>query len=371
MACEIEPSARKTILLNKPKIGLLDDVQNLTAEDIRKFAGLTKEDEIDLIAGGPPCQAFSTAGKREGFNDSRGNVFLTYIDLVLELSPNYILIENVRGLLSAPLKHRPHTRRGRGYPPLSLEEQKGGALNHIISKLKDAGYSVSFNLYNSANYGTPQKRERVIIIANKSGEKLPFLTPTHSENGQFGLKYWVPFEEVYPKNAEVECLKFPESRIKYYKLLGPGEYWKHLPEKMQKQAMGNSYFAGGGKTGFFRRLAWDKPSPTLVTNPTMPATDLSHPEENRPLSVMEYKRIQQIPDSWVIFGKTVEKYKQIGNAVPVGLGEAAGKTIMNHIKGKSNKTYPGFSYSRYKNTCHDSYLGKKYTQNKNTPTLFE
>ena len=74
---------------------------------------------IDLIVGGPPCQAFSTAGKRKAFNDDRGNVFLKYIDLAIELNPKYIVIENVRGLLSCPMAHRPHDERGPEFPDLN------------------------------------------------------------------------------------------------------------------------------------------------------------------------------------------------------------------------------------------------------------
>ena len=115
--------------------------------------------------------------------------------------------------------------------------------------------------------------------------------------------------------------------------------------------MGNSYFAGGGKTGFYRRLDWDKPSPTVVTHPAMPATDLSHPILNRPLSVQEYKRLQQFPDDWEIKGSVTEQYKQLGNAVPVGLGKAVGQAIVNHINGSTwdEKEYMGFRYSRYIN----------------------
>ena len=76
-------------------------------------------------------------------------------------------------------------------------------------------------------------------------------------------------------------INFPEKRLKYYKLLKPGQNWKNLPEDIGKIAMGNSYKSGGGKTGFFRRIAWDKPSPTLVTHPAMPATDLAHPHSFR------------------------------------------------------------------------------------------
>jgi DNA (cytosine-5)-methyltransferase 1 len=124
-----------------------------------------------------------------------------------------------------------------------------------------------------------------------------------------------------------------------------------LPEELQKEALGKSYYSGGGKTGFLRRLAWDKPSPTLVTHPAMPATDLCHPEENRPLSIQEYLAIQQFPKSWHIKGPLTEQYKQVGNAVPVGLGEAVGKSILDQLNGKqSNTNHSDFQYSRYKNT---------------------
>ena len=107
------------------------------------------ERDIDLIYGGPPCQAFSTAGKRQAFEDERGNVFLKFIDLILEMKPRYAVIENVRGLLSAPLSHRPHSERGYDYPPLTPEEEQGGALYFILTRLRAAHYGVSFNLYNS------------------------------------------------------------------------------------------------------------------------------------------------------------------------------------------------------------------------------
>jgi DNA (cytosine-5)-methyltransferase 1 len=112
------------------------------------------------------------------------------------------------------------------------------------------------------------------------------------------------------------------------------KYWKYLPEELQREALGKSYFSGGGKTGFLRRLAWDKPSCTLVTAPNMPATDICHPTERRPLSIEEYKRIQQFPDHWEVCGSLKDQYRQIGNAVPVGLGEAVGRAILRHMAGE-------------------------------------
>ena len=124
LACENDKFCRQTIEHNRPDTALLDDINNVTIDDIYDMAQLSPTSEIDLMVGGPPCQAFSTAGKRQGFNDTRGNVFLKYLDLAFELRPKYLVIENVRGLLSCPMMHRPHDKRGDGYPELSLEKRR-------------------------------------------------------------------------------------------------------------------------------------------------------------------------------------------------------------------------------------------------------
>lgn len=351
LASEFEPNARKTILLNKPNIGLIGDINKYSAENIRKFANIPEDVEIDLMVGGPPCQAFSTAGKREAFGDKRGNVFLTFIDRILALRPRFAVIENVRGLLSAPFEGE--TKEGFGYAPKTPDELKGRALQFIIKKLEEGGYTVSFNLYNAANYGAPQKRERVVIICSRDGIKAPYLMPTNSENGNFGLPSWKTFKQAVDGLDERNpvFIPFPENRLKFYRMLKEGQYWKDLPPKEQIEAMGDKLKLGGGKTGFLRRLAWNKPSPTLVTDPTMPATDLCHPIENRPLSVQEYKRIQEFPDNWQIFGAIKEQYRQIGNAVPLSLGYAIGKELLALIEGKEVPTPPvNFPFSRYVNT---------------------
>jgi len=195
LACESDRACRETIKLNKPEIALLDDIRDYTPQQIREAAGLTAKDDIDLVVGGPPCQAFSTAGKRKAFHDDRGNVFLDYIQKAIALRPKFIVIENVRGLLSCPLQHRPHNQRGKNFPPLLQEESKGSALFHVIGRLRQNGYSVSFNLYNSANFGTPQIRERVAIVCARNGKKVPYLEPTHSQSSQFNLPQWQTFYE--------------------------------------------------------------------------------------------------------------------------------------------------------------------------------
>ena len=261
----------------------------------------------------------------------------------------------------------PHRNRNGKLKP---REEKGGTLNFILDYLDKCGYKVSFNLYNSANFGTPQVRERIVIVGNKK-EKLPYLSPTHSEHGNYGLKSWNTFKSAVKglHNINHNFVKFPENRIKYYKKIQEGQNWKSLPVSLQKEALGSSYFAGGGKTGFLRRLGWNKPSPTLVTDPTMPATDLAHPELNRPLSIQEYKRIQEFPDDWKLSGSLRNQYKQIGNAVPVSLGKAIGKLIVNHALRKRIRVISNFRYSRYLNTSdldwHNN-LDKKVTLNQKT-----
>lgn len=254
------------------------------------------------------------------------------------------------------MDHRPHDQRGPEFPDLSQDEMKGGALNFVLSKLQLAGYTCSFNLYSAANFGTPQIRERVIIICSRDGVQAPFLTPTHSENGELGLPRWKTFREAVQGIEHHEHLNFPEKRLKYYRLLSSGQNWRNLTPELQREALGKSYFSGGGKTGFLRRLSWDKPAPTLVTHPAMPATDLAHPEEDRPLSIQEYKRLQEFPDDWQLAGPLIEQYKQVGNAVPVSLGYAVGRLVRDLLQDKASPAPRNFKFSRYQATTHNEWM---------------
>ena len=340
-ACENDKDARATISLNRPNLPLLGDIMQLSASDVLNTAGISA-DQVFLICGGPPCQSFSTAGKRQAFEDPRGNAFIKFIQLSLEINPQYILIENVRGLLSA------------GTP-------KGSAIKYVMETLERSGYTVSFNLYNAANFGVPQQRERMILIASRNG-RVGELVPTHTET-EIGLSLWKTFynaiTEPSPLNEqEAEFLPFPAKRLQYYTQLGPGQNWRSLPEHLQREALGGAFESSGGKSGFLRRLSWNKPSPTLLTSPTMPATDLCHPSLNRPLSVQEYKRLQQFPDTFQLSGDTRAKYRQLGNAVPVGLGFAAGVAILRsagYLPESTTNVPQNFKHSRYNNTNDRAY----------------
>jgi len=345
----------ETIRKNRPNIAVLEGkVDDFTSKQLLNAAGL-KASDVFLLQGGPPCQAFSTAGGRKSLQDVRGNCVLEFVKKVVEIRPQYFIMENVRGLLSAAISPSIDNHK-----QLSPEEMPGSVLRYVLNLFNDAGYTVSFALFDSANYGVPQKRERVIFFGNRGKKRIPLPQPTHSKDGKIGEK-WVPLKEAlkHLKNVKHDHVNFSENRLKYYKLLKAGQHWKNLPPELQEEAMGPSYHLGGGKTGFYRRLSWDDPSPTLVTRPNMPATDLCHPDEFRPLSVQEYRAIQQFPRDWVFAGNIVEQYKQIGNAVPVGLGYMAGKAVIDFHTGKAVKEEENIRYSRYHGTTDIDFENKQ------------
>ena len=267
LTCEFDKSCRQTIQANRPDMPLIGDINNYSAKEILSAAGLSEKDEIDLMFGGPPCQAFSTAGRRKGFGDQRGNVFLTYLSRALDIRPKYFVIENVRGILSIAFSPEDSGFLTIGNKKIKCSKYafSGGAMSFIVDVMSLAGYGVSFNLYNAANFGSPQTRERVVVVCSRDGKKPSYLEPTHSEDHSYNLPKWVTFRQaVQGLSKKHTHINFPEARLFYYRLLGPGQYWRNLPEDLQKKALGKSYYLGGGKTGFLRRLDWNRPSYTLV-----------------------------------------------------------------------------------------------------------
>ncbi|MBS1723670.1 MAG: DNA cytosine methyltransferase [Armatimonadetes bacterium] len=345
---EFDRRACETLRANRPSWPLHEgDVREWDGNGVRQASG-----HVDAVVGGPPCQAFSTAGKRLGLNDERGNVFLHFLDIAIALRPRLIVIENVRGLLSAPLSHRPHSERGFGFAPLSPDELRGGALAHILHRLKGEGYGVSFDLYDTANFGVPQRRERLVLVAASDGSRPPHLLPTHCEHGP---TKWLTFKDAVNGLSHVqEHSELRPNQRRYLEKLAAGQNWRDLPEKEQREALGKAFECSGGRTGFLRRLAWDKPAPTLMTSPTMPATLLAHPVDLRPLGVQEYARVQTFPDSWRFSGKTSDKYRLIGNAVPVRFARAVGEQIGGWSKGLRVHSAPA-SKSRYSETCDETW----------------
>jgi len=316
-----------TMLANHHRV-VSGDIRAIQPQDMLDAAGLAIG-EAFLVCGGPPCQPFSTAGKRAGISDPRGSLFMDYIRMINDIRPRFFLMENVRGLLSAPLKHIPHAQRGSD--PLSEEEQPGSVLAVIIKEFDRLGYKTVYGLLDAVNYGAPQFRERFVLIGSRDGEAIYLPFPTHFQFHQSNSSRWQTLREAIGdlENDQSECAAFGLERTRLLQYIPEGGNWHDLPPDVIEQAMGGAYKSGGGKVGFYRRLSYAQPAPTLVTSPIQKASMLCHPAQNRPLSVREYARLQQFPDDWVFTGSTAAKYRQIGNAVPVGLGKALGQAIIS------------------------------------------
>lgn len=336
LALEIEPTYCQTLRDNHPNLNVVQgNIMELNKEKIYKLAGLKESDKIDLMIGGSPCQSFSTAGNRQAFSDIRGQAMLKYADLIQKVQPKVFLLENVRGLLSAALKHRPINQRGEGFPPLEEDEKPGSAVNFLLEKFSD--YNVERKLVNAADYGVPQTRERVFFVGvHKSlGVKFVFPDATHDKNGENGKKPWVTVGELLKRLQvkEHHYVPYTPERLKYMKMIPKGGgYWRDLPEDIIPIAMGGAYKSGGGKVGFYRRIFVDRPSPTVLTSPNQKSTNLGHPYEDRPLSIEEYLAIQEFPMDYKVAGTLAQQYTQIGNAVPVRLAYVLGKAIMKTLE---------------------------------------
>lgn len=336
LTVEIEETYCDTLRKNHPELKIVQgDIMEYSKEKAFNQAGLDLDQEIDLLFGGSPCQSFSTAGKRQAFSDPRGQAMLKFAELVNEIRPKVFLLENVRGFLSAALKHRPINQRSEDFPKLEPDEVPGSALNFLLSKI--SGYNITIDLLNAADYGVPQTRERVFIVGVRSDLGVNYVFPkkTHTQNGSNGTLKWVTLDDVL-KNLPVDThhyVEYSAERLHYMKMIPKGGgYWRDLPIEVVKQAMGGAYESGGGKMGFFRRLYVNKPSPTLLTSPMQKSTNLGHPYEDRPLSIEEYLAIQEFPIDYKVSGNLPQQYTQIGNAVPVRLAKVIGLSIYDLLK---------------------------------------
>ena len=348
VAVEKNRHAQNTLHNNRrhfryPDFALLGDAYEVSDADLLNAAGVRKR-ELDLLSGGAPCQSFSTAGRRKSASDPNGGLIERFLELVGELQPRFFLLENVRGILSAALRHRPLDERGPGYPPLDPEEELGSFLDLFVWPfIRDRlGYDLSMGLLNAADYGVPQVRQRVIFIGSRDyelrqdGEVMStnqLVRPTHAEERYGGLKAWRSLEDALDgrQTDQSEGAKYSPARAEVLDKVPAGKNWRFLRDEFGegylKSVMGGAYESTGGKVGFWRRLSFSNPCPTLPASPIQKATSLCHPAETRPLNVSEYACVQQFPGDYIFAGPVSAKYAQIGNAVPVGLAQAVGQAI--------------------------------------------
>jgi len=352
---ECDPITVETIKGNLANLGIsklavIDEALSLgnvrkVCDGILEKGGISKSG-CCLLAGAPPCQPFSTAGKRASLRDVRSCGFEIFLQAVRILRPKFFVIENVRGVVSAAKKHRPLAERGPGFPPLTPDEEHGSAFRELLDSLSELcatmRYCIAWGLVNAADYGVPQIRERLLMIGSLDGHFV-WPEPTHSRTTQNGQKKWMTLRNALRglKESEPSYKEFSRESSRYLRLIPEGCNWRSLPKNVQGVAIGAAFKSWGGRSGFLRRLSWCTPAPTITSNPKTRATMLCHPTEIRPLSVRECARLQQFPDDWQFAGSLSAQYRQVGNATPVGLGEAVGRAIMKALRSRRQGAHAG------------------------------
>ena len=304
---EFDKHACATLRKNRPDWNVIEDsIENISFVDY--------SNKVDIVTGGFPCQAFSYAGKKMGFEDTRGTLFYEFARCVKEVQPKIFVAENVKGLLT---------------------HDGGKTLETIISTFQELGYKVlNPRVLQAMYYNVPQKRERLIIVGIRNDyAKL-------SDYFTYPATYYkVPtVADAFYKGDLYSCdvpssntIKYSEKKESVMKLVPEGGFWKDLPLDIQREYMGGSFYLGGGKTGLARRLSMKAPSLTIVCAPAMKQTERCHPIETRPLTIRESARIQTFPDEWQFACSDVQAYKQIGNAVPVNLAYAVARRVVNFL----------------------------------------
>jgi len=369
---ESDPDCLKTLQANNPEArcdAFHDDIRFVTGKHLLNQCGIAKG-EVFMVAGGPPCQAFSTAGLRQSINEDRGTLVDNYFSIIRSVKPRFFVFENVRGLLSVAIQHSNYAERiereKRGLNNEQPEEARLGSVFNLVvlPRLKNLGYEIVYGLVNAADYGSPQVRHRLVILGSRdkefgsgkfrkiTGQRMTvqdLMPPTHHSLAPYPpIQKWRTLKEAIwdirdKPPLDEDCFTYSKERQSVWWRIPPGSYWTYIrdnpslfPEGLE-ELMGGGYQSGGGKVGFWRRLSWDRPAPTLQTQPQHLATGLCHPDFERPLSVVEYMRIQGFPDGYIICGNKASRYKQIGNAVPIELGQAIG-AVLNAV---AERTYTG------------------------------
>jgi len=312
-----------------------EDINNINSKELP---------DVELVVGGPPCQSFSLAGKRDT-TDEKGQLVWKYMDIINEIRPKFFVFENVIGLKSAK------TERGTK------------VLEELLTAFDEMGYNVTVETLNSADYGIPQRRKRVFLVGNNIGEVFTFPKPTHNENGTNGLKRWVSVEEAIgdlgdaTEDGNSDYLSTPQSDFQksvqktnstevenhFYPQMSsmdkqiihhvqPGGNYMDIPDSVPSKRI-QKLKKTGGRTTSYGRLLPEKPSYTINTYFNRPNVGCNiHYSKNRLITVREALRLQSFPDSYVINSSTKRGYHTIaGNAVPPLLADKIAKEIKKYI----------------------------------------
>ena len=315
-ANEIEKDISIAYTLNHPEVKMMNcDIASLTKDVLD--AALNGQ-KVDIIVGGPPCQSYSTVGKRQ--MDDRANLFLQYKRVLQILQPKAFVFENVVGILSM---------------------DKGRLFQRVQSEFEEIGYSLKYQVLDAVNYGVPQHRERVILVGFRGENPFDYPAPTHGE----GLVPYVTLKDAFadlpslksgehsssylgePSNdflkfvrsgshslTEHDAPKNGEHLIRIMQALGDGQSKDDLPESIRPKS---------GYPNTYAKLWWDRPSTTITRNFACPSSSRCiHPRDSRAMTIREGARLQSFPDDYQFYGSDGMKRLEIGNAVPPLLSQA-------------------------------------------------
>jgi DNA (cytosine-5)-methyltransferase 1 len=325
-ANEILSDMAKTYSINYPSVKMYNcDIKDISMAKL-KLDGINN---IDIVIGGPPCQAFSTVGRRV-LNDPRAILFKEYYRILQEVKPKVFLFENVCGILT-------------------FGERK--LFDEIITLFLSLGYHMRYKILNAVNYGVPQERKRVILVGSKLNCNFEYPKHTHGKNlkdiitlrdaisdlpiignGGSGEVYLCDPESDYQKMMRRNMKKIYDHNstknsqhlVDIMDALPDGGTPKDIPKKLRPTSgFGNTY----------SRLWWDKPCTTITRNFGVPSSSRCiHPKDSRALTTREGARIQSFPDDFKFYGSRASKNLQIGNAVPPILSKELAEAVFAHIK---------------------------------------
>ncbi len=324
LACDYNKSAIDTMNINHPgSINIVEPVQNLTKKKLKNLIGDRK---VNLVCGGPPCQGFSTIGLGDP-DDERNSLFKNFIKVIKILNPDFVLFENVTGLLS---------------------KKNEKTLEAILTSFSKIGYQSHLNMMQAQQFGVAQKRRRTIIIAHKPNFNYSF--PKATFDIESGGKYKKPqtlgdeFKKIKKsmiKNDKMHDLesaqiskkidlqriqKIPEGgKIRYEK-----DELKYLPKKLRLGLNWDDIHESRLRENHYHRLSRRLPSPTINTH----NHHYFHPIEDRKLTLREFALLQSFPIDYQFSGSRNSIIRQIGNAVPPRFAQALGESIRKGLKSK-------------------------------------
>jgi DNA (cytosine-5)-methyltransferase 1 len=315
-AVEVDKEISKTYAKNHPEVILINkDIRKVSGEEILKLTGLKK---IDLVAGCPPCQGFSQLTNKHHRDDIRNGLVLEMARIVSELKPEICMMENVPGLA------------GRGSPLLNAFEET----------LNSMGYKIKRNVFQMADFGVPQSRRRLVLLAGKNFEvHLPQTTHSRLPTENSNLKPWVKLREIL--KGEPEPLTLSEARkkggvqkfnwhvvrdikeitMKRLKATKSGENRLVLPRRLRPDC--HKLAKSAGFENVYARMRWDDVAPTMTSGcTTFSSGRFGHPQQNRTISVREAALIQTFPKSYILETDNIAiACELIGNALPCKFAE--------------------------------------------------